>query len=75
MQEFVLPIMLTNGDNTWEKGIHDAYWPPFPWFVGLIFKYVYVPKHKGVWRFSSADSNGTPRKLMFLGDEAEGVKN
>lgn len=62
--------MLTNADNTWEKGVHDAYWPPFPWYVALIFRYVYQPKNKGAWRFSCSDGGGNPRDLAFLGDEA-----
>jgi len=69
--DFVVPLMVTNADNTWEQGIHAAYWPPWPWFVGLIFRYVHVPKHKEVWRFSCSDAGGNPRDLAFLGTAEE----
>ena len=58
--------MVMNGDLTYEKGVHESYWPPFPWFAGYIFRWKYVPKHAGAWRFSCSDSYGNPRELAFV---------
>ena len=65
-QEFVLSLVLTNGDNTFEPGVHDPYWPPLPFYVRWIIRYIYVPKQKGAWRFSCSDSYGNPRDLPFV---------
>ena len=66
-QEFVIPMILTSGDVTWEGGMHKAYWPPFPWYAMLIFKWVYIPKHKGAWRFGCSSVDMVPRDLALGG--------
>lgn len=62
-----VPFLITNSDVTYEGGIHGARFPPFPWFVHEIFRWIYVPKLKGAWMFSSCDDYGVPRELPFVG--------
>lgn len=61
-----VPFLITNSDVSYEHGIHGPRFPPFPWFVGQIFRWVYIPQLKGAWRFSSCDDNGMPKKLPFV---------
>ncbi|KAH8804650.1 hypothetical protein F5884DRAFT_754250 [Xylogone sp. PMI_703] len=63
--EFEVPLMVTNMDFTFEKGVHEKHWPPWPWFAGFMFRWVFIPKHKGYWRFSTCDSKGMPKDLPF----------
>jgi hypothetical protein len=58
--------MLTNMDLTFEKGVHESVWPPFPWIAALMFRMIYVPRHKGAWRFSCCDSHSSPKSLEFV---------
>ncbi|TEY76400.1 hypothetical protein BOTCAL_0059g00300 [Botryotinia calthae] len=60
-----VPFLITNSDVTYESGIHGPRFPPFPWFVGLIFRWIYIPKLKGAWRFSCCDDYGVPKELPF----------
>ncbi|KAH6682685.1 hypothetical protein B0J14DRAFT_555972 [Halenospora varia] len=62
-----VPFLITNSDVTYEGGIHGARFPPFPWFVHEIFRWIYLPRLKGAWRFSSCDDYGMPRELPFVG--------
>lgn len=57
--------MMTNMDLTFEKGVHEKYWPPWPWVGGLIFRWFYIPKHQGYWRFASCDPKSQPQELPF----------
>ncbi|KAK0101908.1 hypothetical protein ONS95_001280 [Cadophora gregata] len=61
-----IPIVVTNMDNPFEKPVHEAVWPPFPWFVALMFRWIYLPRHKGAWRFSCCDWHGNPKDLEFV---------
>ncbi|KAE8445570.1 hypothetical protein EG329_013334 [Mollisiaceae sp. DMI_Dod_QoI] len=60
-----VPFLITNSDITYESGIHGARFPPFPWFVSQIFRWVYIPQLKGAWRFASCDDYGVPKELAF----------
>ncbi|TVY89036.1 hypothetical protein LAWI1_G008008 [Lachnellula willkommii] len=61
-----VPFMITNSDVSYESGIHGERFPPFPWFVGQIFRWYYVPQLYGAWRFSCCDDYGLPRDLLFV---------
>ncbi|KAG4413505.1 hypothetical protein IFR04_013370 [Cadophora malorum] len=61
-----IPIVLTNMDIPFEKPFHQAVWPPFPWFAALMFRWMYLPRHKGAWRFSCCDWYGNPKELEFV---------
>jgi len=61
-----IPIVLTNIDITFEKGVHEEVWPPYPWIAAVMFRWLYVPRHKGAWRFSCCDPHGYPRDLPFV---------
>ncbi|OLN97579.1 hypothetical protein CCHL11_01142 [Colletotrichum chlorophyti] len=59
-----IPLLLTNMDATFEDGVF-AWWPGLPWFVMILFRWVFIPTHKNWWRFSSCDDRGMPRELPF----------
>ena len=60
-------MFMTNYDVDFENGIHNDY-VPFPWYVGTMFRWFYIPKHKDVWRFSACDSYGKRQELLFADD-------
>ncbi|KAJ9148895.1 Hemerythrin HHE cation binding domain-containing protein [Pleurostoma richardsiae] len=62
VEEF--PYALQTHDTTFEGGKYAA-WPPMPWFVLILFRWVFVPKHKGWWQFAPCDTHGRPRDLPF----------
>lgn len=64
-QDHVVPFLMTNTDKTFEDGLNNDTWPPFPWIANLIFRWIYVPRHKGAWRFSPCDVYGQPKELPF----------
>ncbi|KAF6830684.1 hemerythrin HHE cation binding domain-containing protein [Colletotrichum musicola] len=59
-----IPLLLTNRDKTFEDGAF-AWWPALPWFVQILFRWVFIPTHKRWWRFSSCDDQGVPKDLPF----------
>ncbi|TVY45316.1 hypothetical protein LSUB1_G000957, partial [Lachnellula subtilissima] len=61
-----VPFMITNSDVTYEGGIHGERFPPFPWFVGQIFRWIYVPRLCAAWKFSCCDDYGLPKDLPFV---------
>lgn len=63
-------MILASGDIRFEKGFHEHYWPPYPFFVGWMFKYWYAPKHKDAWRFGCSDLDGNPKDLPFVDEKA-----
>jgi len=60
-----VPMGLGGIDKTFEGGKYKN-WPPFPWFVPYLAKWIYYGKHKGSWRFSPCTLWGKPRPLPFL---------
>jgi len=66
-----VPFLITNSDVTYESGIHGPRFPPFPWAIGQLFRWVYIPQLKGAWRFSSCDDYGVPKELPFAPSEEE----
>jgi len=64
--EHGIPFFIANIDSTFEHPFNASSWPPFPWFVALICRWVYIPKHKEAWRFGSCDSYGVPKDLPFV---------
>jgi hypothetical protein len=58
-------MVMTNIDYSFEGGNHSD-WPGLPWFVVLMFRWMYVPKHKGAWKFSSCDDKGMPKDLPLV---------
>lgn len=65
-QDTEIPFLMTNADLSFEKPIHDAVWLPLPWYVAMMFRWFYVPKYKGAWRFSCCDSHSLPKELEFV---------
>ncbi|PMD47807.1 hypothetical protein L207DRAFT_523164 [Hyaloscypha variabilis F] len=64
--EFEIPIAVVCLDYTFEDPYHAKSWPPFPWFAALIFRWLYMPKHKGAWRFGCCDWHSKPKELEFV---------
>jgi len=56
--------MLTAHDKTAEDGIF-SYWPPVPWFVTLLVKWIFLPKRQSFWRFAPCDRHSKPQELPF----------
>ncbi|TVY86718.1 hypothetical protein LAWI1_G005941 [Lachnellula willkommii] len=61
-KDLAIPMFVTNIDYSFEAPIHESTWPPWPWFVRVLFRWVYIPKRKGTCRFSSCDSYGMPKE-------------
>ena len=59
-----MPLMIQGHDKTFDDNIY-ALWPPAPWFVKLLLKWLLVPKHKDWWYFAPCDVDGKPRELPF----------
>ncbi|TVY54356.1 hypothetical protein LCER1_G004237 [Lachnellula cervina] len=64
--DLAIPMFVTNIDYSFKAPIHESAWPPWPWFVVVLFRWVYIPKRKGACRFSSCDSYGMPKELEFV---------
>lgn len=60
-----VPFLIVNSDVTYEDGIHGARFPPFPWAVHQIFRWVYIPQLKAAWIFASCDDWGMPKELAY----------
>ncbi|KUJ16997.1 uncharacterized protein LY89DRAFT_718704 [Mollisia scopiformis] len=63
---YEIPVVITNFDVPFEEPYHQAVWPAIPWHVSLIFRWIYIPRHKGAWRFSCCDTHGYPKELEFV---------
>lgn len=61
-----VPFLIVNSDVTYEGGIHGARFPPFPWAVHQIFRWVYIPQLKAAWIFASCDDWGVPKDLSLV---------
>jgi len=62
---YEVPFLVTNGDLTYEGGIHGIRFPPFPWAVHQLFRWWYMPKLEGTWQFASCDSYSQPQELPY----------
>lgn len=63
----MFPAGLGGMDNTFEGGKHK--WPPLPFFVPYLVKYVYARRFAGSWRFSPCTIFGQPKELPFAVEE------
>jgi len=64
--DLAVPLFVTNIDFSFEAPIHESAWPPWPWFAGVLFRWVYIARRKDTCRFSSCDSYGMPKELEFV---------
>lgn len=64
-------IMIPGGfgavDHDFEDGRHKD-WPPHPWFVPYLNRFVFSWKHLGAWRFSPCE-NFRKRNLQYVGND------
>ncbi|CZR62178.1 uncharacterized protein PAC_12075 [Phialocephala subalpina] len=63
---YEIPVVMTNFDVPFEAPYHQAVWPTIPWYAMIVFRWVYIPRNKGAWRFSCCDSYGIPKELEFV---------
>ena len=60
----MFPMGFTSHEGAFENGVY-AHWPPLPWFVGLLMRWIFIPKHKDWWRFAPCDSRMQRKELPF----------
>lgn len=65
-QYTVSPTVMGTIGDTYENGMHKGLFPPTPWSVLCLIKYLYERRYAGNWRFSPCDGFGKPDPLMFL---------
>lgn len=51
-------------DKTFEDGVW-AHFPPMPWVMGLVFRWVFFRSHDDWWRFAGCGYDCKPRDLPF----------
>jgi hypothetical protein len=56
-------------DRGYENGLH-AKWPPLPWYVPYLSRFIFSRKYAGSWRFSPC-RKFKPKELEFVGDDWE----
>jgi hypothetical protein len=59
-----MPMAVSGHEKSYESEVF-AHWPPFPWFVGLLFKWLFFPKHKEWWRFAPCTPSMVRQELPF----------
>jgi len=60
----LLSIMTVNLDHGFERGIHSDF-PPAPWFVKLLMRWIWPVPNRKLWRFASCTAAGVRRELPF----------
>ena len=59
-------------DHAFEDGRH-ARWPPFPWFVPYLNRFIFSRKHAKAWQFSPC-WKFQPRELSFVAEDWKDTK-
>jgi len=60
-----LPFVFGAHDVTWDEDGTFGSFPPVPWFVGVLLRWVFAGKYKNRWLFSPCDLHGRPRELAY----------
>ncbi|KAI5463164.1 hypothetical protein BGZ63DRAFT_380669 [Mariannaea sp. PMI_226] len=60
----VFPLAVIFHDKSFEGGVWSAF-PPFPWIVGLVMRWLFMNTRKDWWRFAGCDFNSQPKDLPF----------
>ncbi|KAF8251619.1 hypothetical protein K440DRAFT_595794 [Wilcoxina mikolae CBS 423.85] len=66
----LLAIMTMNLDHGFEGGIHTDF-PPAPWFVKLLMRWIWPVPNRKLWRFASCTAAGVRRELPFAPAKGE----
>jgi len=61
-----VPLFLGCADRSFVLDGQVRPFPPAPFFVPYLIKFVFEPRHSGAWRFNPCDSFSRPRPLQFL---------
>ncbi len=64
IQTSVVPLALILHQKDFGDGVWASF-PPVPWFVHLLLRWMYVPTHQDWWRFAGCDSKSNPKELPF----------
>ena len=67
----LLSIMTVNLDHGFEGGIHSDF-PPAPWFVKLLMRWIWPVPNRKLWRFASCTAAGVRRELPFAPAKVDG---
>jgi hypothetical protein len=59
-------MLIGCSDKTFVLDGEVSPFPPVPFFVPYIVKYVLQQRNAGAWRFNPSDFFGVPRPLSFL---------
>ncbi|KAF4958739.1 hypothetical protein FSARC_10930 [Fusarium sarcochroum] len=61
----VFPLTMVLHDKSFEGGVwHD--FPPIPWIVHLVLRWLFMNTRKDWWRFAPSDFSSMPKELPFL---------
>ena len=59
------PLVMGCADNSFSIDGQFIHFPPVPFFVPYLVKYIFASKYSGAWKFAPCDMFGRPRKLAF----------
>lgn len=51
-------------DKTFEGGVWSSF-PPVPWLVLLVMRYLFMNTRRDWWRFAPCDYSSQPQELPF----------
>ncbi|KAB5575256.1 hypothetical protein GE09DRAFT_1264477 [Coniochaeta sp. 2T2.1] len=60
----IMPVPIVNHDKDFEDGTWAA-WPPIPWPMMVLMRWLYLSKHNDWWRFSGCDLSSRRKELPF----------
>ncbi|KFA74282.1 hypothetical protein S40288_08451 [Stachybotrys chartarum IBT 40288] len=61
----MLPLAFLFHDKTYQDGIWGNF-PPVPWLIKVVLKWMYLNRHADWWRFAGCDLDSAPRDLPFV---------
>jgi len=65
LQYTIAPFVLGTHDATWDKDKALGAWPPMPWFVPYLVRWLFAGKYRSWWQFAPNDLHSKPRDLPF----------
>lgn len=51
-------------DKTFKGGIWPDF-PPIPWLVAVVMRFLFLRKYESWWRFAGCDLSSVPKELPF----------
>lgn len=59
------PLVVGCTDKTYQVDGKHIQFPPFPWVVPYIIKWLFEGRHSGAWVFNPCDAFGNPRERPY----------